>query len=184
MSFPSVYATKLWDRLYDCRIPDQLTLSAGYLKKFGTHVTGNKTVDSMLATNKTHVKITVITILGYFEDGIEIEIPSREDMIQMHKDMEGYLGEWREHIKYDINLDLHKNKEFLLSLEKLSKHIFEKAKPKELVDNLFKKQSFGLVNPLAQIEEEKREVVKPDYDGISRLVRSKSATNKPNGRFG
>lgn len=183
MSFASQYATKLWDRLYDARIPDQLTLSPAYLKKFGTHVTGDKNVDAMLSTNKTHVRITVITILQYFEDGIEVEIPSREDMIQMHKDMEGYLGEWRDHIKYDINLDLHRNKEFLLSLEKLSKHIFEKAKPRELIDNLFQKRTFGLINPLAQIEEERREVQKPDYDGISKLVRSKSAPNKPTGRF-
>lgn len=183
MAFPSQHATKIWDRLYDVRIPDQITLNPAYIKKFGTHVTGDKKVDAMLATNKTHVKIPVIMILQYFEDGMEVEIPSREDMIQMHKDMEAYMGEWRDHLKYDINLDVHKNREFLLSLEKLSKHIFDKAKPKELVDNLFKKQTFGLMNPLAQIEEEKREVQKPDYEGISKLVRSKAGAAKVNGRF-
>lgn len=182
MSFPSQYATKLWDKLYVVLIPDQVTLSAAYIKKFGTHVTGHKQVDDMLSKNQTRVMIPVIRILEYFEDGIEIQIPSREDMIQMHKDMEGYLGEWREQLKYALNVDLHNNKDFLLSLEKLSKHIFEKAKPRELIDNLFQKKTFGLLNPLAQVEEQKREVHKPDYEGISRLVRSKSG-NTPTGRF-
>lgn len=183
MSFPSQYATKLWDKLYTVLIPDQVTLNTGYIKKFGTHVTGDKKVDDMLARNQTRVMIPVIQILVYFEDGVEIQIPSREDMIQMHKDIEGYLSEWRDQIKYALNLDLHNNKELLLSLEKLSKHIFEKAKPRELVENLFKKQTFGLLNPLALLEEERREVHKPDYEGISRLVRSKAAPNKPTGRF-
>lgn len=183
MSFPSQFATKIWDKLYVVLIPDQVTLDSGYLKKFGTHVTGDKKIDEMLSKNQTRVMIPVITILQYFEDGIEIQIPSRDDMIQMHKDMEGYLGEWREQLKYALNVDIHQNKEFLISLEKLSKHIYEKAKPKELVDNLFKKQTFGLLNPLARDAEEKRDVHKPDYEGISKLVRSKAAPNKPTGRF-
>ena len=182
MAFSSVFATKLWDKLYNVLVPDQMTLNTGYIKKFGAHVTGNKKVDDMLTKSKTHVKIPVVRILEYWEDGMEIEIPDRADMIQMHKDMEGYLSEWREHLKFAVNNDLNGNKDFLLSLEKLSKHIFERAKPKEIVDNLFKKQSFGLVNPLARNDEEKREIQKPDYEGISRLVRSKSGP-PPTGRF-
>lgn len=182
MAFPSQFATKLWDKLYDVLVPDQMTLDAGYIKKFGTYVTGNKKVDEMLSRSKTHVKIPVIKVLEYWEDGMEVEILSREDMIQMHKDMEGYLAEWRDHLKYAVNNDLHGHKDLILSLEKLSKHIFERAKPKEIVDNLFKKQTFGIVNPLAKNEEEKRTIEKPDYEGISRLVRSKSGT-PPTGRF-
>jgi hypothetical protein len=183
MAFPSQHASKIWNKLYTVLIPDQVTLNVGYVKKFGTHVTGNKVVDDMLSKNQTQVMIPVATMLEYFEDGIEIQIPSRDDMIAMHKDMEAYLAEWRDHIKYDINTDLLQHKVFILSLEKLSKHIYEKAKPRELVDNLFKKQTFGLLNPLAQIAEDKREVHKPDYEGISKLVRTKAAPNKPTGRF-
>ena len=39
------------------------------------------------------------------------------------------------------------------------------------------------MNPLAQATEEKREITKLDYQGIGSLVRSKTGTNKPTGRF-
>jgi len=181
MSFASQHASKIWNKLYVVLIPDQVTLEKGYIQKFGTHVTGNKQVDEMLSKNQTRVMIPVIKILEYFEDGIEVQIPSREDMIQMHKDMEAYLAEWRDHIKFDINLSVNQNKELLLALEKLSKHIYEKARPRELIDNLFLSKRIGIVNPLQQVAEQKKEVVKPDYEGIGRLVRSK--TPKPQGRF-
>lgn len=181
MSFQSYYAPKIFSTLYKVYIPDQLTLSPDYLKIFGTHVTGNKEVDDMLSKNTTLVMVDVITILDYYEQGFLVEIPSREDMIQIHKDIEGYLGEWREHIRHDINNTVHENKQMLLSLEKLSKDIYNKAKTKEVINDLFNKEKFGLVSPLERMAEERKEHHKPDYQGIGSLVRSK--TSKPLGRF-
>lgn len=182
MSFPSIYSHLIWNKLYTVLIPDQLTLSKDYLSKFGTHVTGNKEVDNMLSTNLTTVMIPVAKILEYFDNGVEIHIPSREDMIRIHKDIELYLGEWRDHIKFDINLSLSEHKTLILSLEKLSKHVYDKAKPLELLDNLFLKKKLGLFNPLQRIEEQaKQSNSKADYEGISALVRTKT---KPTSRFG
>lgn len=182
MSFPSLHAPKIWDKLYTVLIPDQLTLNKDYLSKFGTHITGVRQVDSMLSTNLTTVKIPVIRILEYYEEGYLIQIPSREDMLTMHKDIESYLSEWRDHIKYDINLSLSQNRELLLSLEKLSRYLYDKAKPSELIDNLFTKNTLGMViNPLQQIEAARKVPNKPDYEGISSLIKSKT---KPQGRFG
>ena len=183
MSFRSKYAHLIWDRLYDCLIPDHVTLHPEYLKRFGTYVTGDKNIDTMVANNFTRVKINVATILTYFEDGVEVQITSREDMIQMHRDIEAYLAEWQEHLKYDINLSVHEHKDMLLSLEKLSKEIYRKAAPREVIDNLFTKKDLGLglMNPLQAIQEQRKEVSKPDYQGISQLIRSKTKT--PQGRF-
>jgi len=181
MPFVSKYAPVIWNRLYTVLIPDQVTLSKDYIKKFGVYVTGNKEVDEMLSKNQTCVMIPIATILEYFENGVEIQIPSRQDMIQIYKDIEAYLEEWREHIKYDINLPLQQHKDLILALEKLSKHIYEKIRPKELVDNLFRKEKIGIINPLQKIQEEEKEVVKPDYEGIGKLIRSR--INKPVSRF-
>lgn len=181
MSFPSQYATKLWDILYSVYIPDQVTLSPEYVKRFGVHVTGDKGVDKMLSNNFTNVKIPVMKILDYYDSGVEIQIPSREDMIQIHKDIEGYLLEWKEHLRVSINVSVNQNKEMLLALEKLSKRIYEKAQPKEVIDNLFLHKTIGLVNPLANQIEQSKVVEKPNYEGISKLVRSK--VTKPVGRF-
>ena len=180
MSFPSEYAHLIWDKLYTCRIPDQVTQRSDYLSKFGAYVTGDKKIDSMLSTATTQVMIPVATILSYFEDGVQVEILKREDMIQMHKDIELYLGEWKGQIKYNINVDVVKHKAFLLSLEKLSKHIHGRAKDRDIVDNLFLKPSFGLRNPSVIMEEERKPMTRPDYEGIAALVRSKT---KPQGRY-
>lgn len=181
MSFSSVHSSLIWDKLHNCLIPDQLTQQASYLRIYGTYTTGNEEVDAMVATNFTTVMIPVSRILEYFEDGIEIQIPSRETLITIHKDIELYLNEWRDRIKYDININIEDNKQLILNLEKLSKYIYNKAKPNELIDNLFIKKQIGIVSPLHRLEEARTENVKTDYEGIGSLVRSK--TNKPLGRF-
>lgn len=181
MSFTSQMAPRIWDRLYNVLIPDIMTQSPEYIKRFGVRVTGDKKIDAGIMHNLTHVKIPIIRIAEYHERGVEIQIPSREDMIQIHKDIELYLAEWRDHMKYDINLSVNENKEMLFALEKLSKVVYEKASPREVIDNLFAEKKLGFsVNPLQASRQEKKELSKPNYDGISQLVRSKT---KPQSRF-
>lgn len=174
MPFHSQYQHLIWESLYIVGVPDQLTMNPDYIKKFGVATTGDKNIDKMLSTNYTTVMIPISKILEYFVNGIEVQIYKREDMIQIHKDIELYLQEWREHLRYDINLhvsDYQKN--LILSIEKLSKHIYNKASPREVIDNLFLEKKIGLVNPLKQAEAVKAELVKPDYTGLSNLVKKR-----------
>lgn len=186
MSFPSKYAHEIWDILYEVKIPDALTLDREYIKIFGTYVTGNKQIDESLKTSFTTVKIPIIRILEYYLEGVEIQIPRREDMIAMHKSIERYLQEWKDYITYSINSsDIEKHKKLITGLEKLSKVIYDKATTREVLDNLFigKQVQFGLMNPLARVEEEKKieNTNKPDYEGISTIIKKK--TSKGNSRF-
>lgn len=187
MSFPSMYAPKIWDNLYTVYIPDQITQSPEHLRRFGTYITQNKQVDKMLEDNLIMVKIPIIQILEYYDRGIEVQIPSREDMITMHKHIELYLGEWKEYLRVSIHgqIDAQNHKDLITTLEKLSKHIYEKAKPKEVIDNLFlsKKVQIGLVNPLVRVEEERKVVEKPDYNGIKQLIKRKPGGGDSGGRF-
>lgn len=84
------------------------------------------------------------------------------------------------YIKYAINLDVDNHKELILSLEKLSAYIYNKARPKEVVAQLVTSSRFGLVSPLVAREESTKELVKPDYEGISKLVKTRT---KPRERF-
>jgi len=180
MSFPSRYQHLIWNKLYRAMIPDQLTLDPTYIKRFGVHVTGDKKFDKVLSSTFTSVMIPISAILEYFETGIEVQIPSREDLIQIHKDIELYLQEWRDHLQYDINVSVKDNKDLIIALEKLSKHVYNKARPNEVIDRLVTPKAFGIVNPLQRAQEAKKEIVKPDYNGISQLVRAKS---KPRERY-
>jgi len=180
MAFNSKYAHLIWDRIYTVLIPEIVTLDKGYISKFGYYNTGNKQIDKELFKHFTTVKIPINKILEYFNDGIEIQIPSREDMVEMHKNIELYLDEWREHIKYDINLQLGEYKDLILSLEKLSKTLYDKCKGSEVINNLFNHTQIGIVSPLKKAEEGNKTINKPDYQGIKELVTKKV---KVQGRF-
>lgn len=178
MSFQSTFADRIWEDLYAVYAPDFVTMNSDYIRKFGVPSSGNKDVDKMMASNLSYVRIPIIRILEYFENGVEVQIPSRVDMIAIHKAIENYLSEWREHIKYDINLDRGKHKSLLLGLEKLSKRIFDKAYPREVLDEILKPQSFGLPSILSRRNEDSIEPKKPDYQGIGSLLNPKSGNNR------
>lgn len=173
MTFQSEFAPRIWDDLYGVYISDFITMNTDYIRKFGVRSTGDKKIDGMMSDNLTYVKIPIIKILEYFDNGVEVQIPVREDMLAIHKNIEKYLDEWRSHIRFDINSSTSQNKQLLLNLEKLSKTIFDKAKGKELVNNLFPAKNFGVMNPLARQEQINKEIKKPDYNGISELLRGK-----------
>lgn len=171
MSFHSLYANGIWEDLYDAMVPDFITMDRDYIRKFGVPSSGNRDVDKMMSNNVTFVKIPIIRMLEYFENGVEVQIPSRKDMIAIHKAIENYLGEWREHIRYEINLDRGKHKELLLSLERLSKLIYAKAYPREVIDTLLVNKTIGLASPMDRLRQPAEEMAKPDYSGIGSLLK-------------
>ncbi len=173
MSFQSEFAPRIWNDLYGVHIPDFVTQNTDYIRKFGVRSSGDKNVDAMMASNTTYVRIPIIKILEYFDNGVEVQIPSRDDMLTIHKNIEKYLDEWKQHMRYDINSSAVQHKQLILNLEKLSKTIYDKAKGRELITGLFTVKSFGIMNPLQAAAEEKREVQKPDYQGIGELLRPK-----------
>lgn len=174
MAFASEFAPRIWEDLWRVYIPDSLTVNRLYLKKRGSFITDNRQVNEMMMTNKTLVMIPISKILEYFVQGIEIEIPNHEDMIKIHKTIENYLDEWKNHIQYDINVDYAQHKKMLSDFESLSKQIYNKAKPNEVVSSLFKPSNFGLVSNLAKTQEEQQEAVKPDYQGINRFMQERN----------
>jgi len=178
MSFYSEYAPKIWDKLYTVNIPDQVTLNPDYINKFGVHITTDKNINEMISTNFITVMIPVIKILEYFINGIEIQIPSRDDMITMHKDIEGYLNEWYSYTRSSVHglAEFDQNKQLISSLEKLSKYIFNKASPTEVLDNLFVENKLGLMDPITEQSKKNNITDKPDYTSIFSLVKGNSGS--------
>lgn len=181
MAFESRHRGLIWDSLFTVIVPDLLTQNKDYLRVYGAYQTGNKAIDSKPSALMTTVMIPIAKMLEYFTDGIEVEIPSREDMIQIHKNIELYLEEWKEHIKFDINLQLDQYKQMIIDLERLSKYIYDRASGREVIDKLFVSKKFGIADPFTAKREADKPQVKPDYQGIASLVRTK--TTKPLGRF-
>lgn len=172
MPFKSKYDNLIWERLYTARIPNIPTMDTDYIKTRGIHVTNDRNIDKMIKTDKVTVMIPIAKILEYYTEGIEIEILSREDLLSIHKSIELYLDEWKQHLTYDINLDKNQYKELLVSLEKLSKDIYERAKPSEVLSSYTFKSNFGMVNSLQKLNKEQN-IDKPDYQGISEYFKNK-----------
>lgn len=92
-------------------------------------------------------------------------------MIAIHKAIENYLGEWKEHIRYEINIDRTKHKDLLLSLERMSKLIYAKAYPREVIDTILIDKNIGLASPMDILRQPAQDITKPDYNGIGSLLR-------------
>lgn len=181
MSFPSNYSHLIWDKLYTVLIPDSVTLNSEYIRRFGVHVTNDRKINEGLVNATTTVMLPVIKIVEYYSSGLTVQVPNREDMLQMHKDLEKYLQEWREHITYSINSSHEQHKELLNTLSKFSKYIYEKASAREVLLDRIQTLKIGRVNKFVEIEENKKldTMSKPDYSGIDALIKSKNRT-----RFG
>lgn len=171
--FSSVYAHLIWEKLYTVRVPDLVTQDDEYLKIFGVRVTGNKQVDAMVQSDYITCMHPVIKLVEFYDSGVPILVPKREDMIQMHKDIQSYLQEWKNELTYSLNMGGKLPKELLDSLDKFSKHIYEKASAIEIMDNKIKSLKIGLV-PRISTQQQMAEPVKPDYEGIGQLIRQRT----------
>lgn len=171
--FKSEHAHLIWDTLYDCYIPEIVTQNTEYLRKFGVRLTGDKTVDIHASKNLTQVKIPIISIMEYFDQGIPVQILKREDMLSMNRDITLYLDEWKNAMKFDINVTAPP-RDLLTTLDKFCKHIYGKATAKEVIGNKIDTMRFGLKPRLDVRPVSETAPIKPDYEGISKLVRQKT----------
>ena len=186
MPFYSQHADKIWNRLYTVSIPDLLTQNPDYIKKIGYPSTGNKTIDEGLKNTMVTVMIPVIKIAEYYNDGIAVAMPSRKDMLEMYSSITSYLNEWLDYSKNSINseTDIVSNKSTINILEKLAKELHSRARDKELITTLFgdRKLGFGITTDYQRLTEEQRDNPRPDYEGISNLIKKKRNPN-PGSRF-
>lgn len=163
----------IWDNLYTAYVPDVVTQNTDFLKIFGVRTSGDKKIDEMLSTNTTQVMIPIITIVEYYDQGIPVLIPKREDMLAMNRDITLYLAEWEYNMKYDINIS-EVPRELMISLDKFCKYIYNKATAKEIVGDKINSMRFGL-RPRLEVEPtQETSMIKPDYEGISKLIRQRT----------
>lgn len=178
MAFYSVHAPRIWEDLYTALIPDQVTQNASHVRVFGTYRSGHPDVDKMMESNVTMVKIPIIRMIEYYDNGIPIQIPDRTSMIEIHRNIEKYLQEWKHHAEHAINSDVPQYRDLLLSLEKFSKMIYGKAYPDEVVKNPLLISRAGLLSPAAVLQINQEPIHKPDYTGIGQLIRQKTKVNR------
>lgn len=178
--FTSHYAPMLWDRVYSVVIPEYVNQDSDYLNRWGHHITGDKKVDNILKGRKKTIMISVIKMAQYQSEGIPIALTNREDMIEIHKNIEGYLAEWKEHLQYSLNPGANTPKDLLLALEKLSKIIYEKASIIEVNSSIIERMSFGLKSTMDVVQDQERikQMDKTDYVGISELFKKKEQISR------
>lgn len=177
-NFDSHYAHKLSDNLYLCYVPDEATLDVDYIRTFGVPSTGFKDADEQLSSRKAKVMLNVSSILTYFMDGIDITIPNDDDIIEMHKNITGYLDEWREHLRTDINIRVTEYSEFLRGLEELNEALYGMIESDEYKELTEPKPEFYV--PSFRLDRPKEEDVKipsyrDKYDTMINVIRDREA---------
>lgn len=173
--FESRYVDEIFKKTYVCSIPDHLTLDDDYIRIRGVPTSHNRVVADMMSTSFIDVRITIVEILNYFMNGIEVRIPTRDKLIEIHTNIEGYLTEWRSYLQGSINSRHTKYTDMLNDLEAMSKSIYNRLNKNEVATKITRKEDIGfgmrslLFDKLAQNQVED----KPDYDGISKIIKSK-----------
>lgn len=174
-NFRSDYAHRLNENLYVCYVPDEATLDRDYIETFGVPSTGFEDVDEQLSTRKCKVMIPVFMILDYYLKGIDITIPDDDDIIEIHKNITGYLNEWREHLETDINIRVTEYADLLRGLEELNMALYGMLDYSEYKETLPKQEEFYIPSLLSRVENKREEMpsYKDKYDTIVSVLRDR-----------
>lgn len=124
-AFESRFAEYILENIYRCTVPDNATRTEGYLDLVGSPSTGFAEYDREIRNTRVSVVVNIPTILEYYLNGIDVDIPSPDDRLEIHKLIVGYLDEWRYHIANSINVRVTEHDKFLKDLEELSRALYE-----------------------------------------------------------
>lgn len=166
----------VWDHLYRVAVPDILTASDTYLKHYGSYVTGDNQVDQMLRTNYSNVMLPLSTIIGYVDQGFDVKIYSRDDMLKMYKDIRSYLIEYDNIVAQRVNQGNVPYKD-LIMMDNFASMIYHRASLEELVDLSERKTSMDTrLTFLSGLRPRDASVIhkeKPDYNEMASIFKKR-----------
>jgi len=180
MSFPSQYASKIWDQIYPCMIPQQYTYDDDYIKLRGIIQTPDKKINDILSKEKVQVYLTIAQMVDYFTEGVVVELLDRKTMLEIYRNLQGYIEEWKNYLQSSINASKDKHKDMLIAFDKFAKVIYDKASAHEIMQDRIKNINFGMRSTMAKIKEEQKiqNTPKPDYESIAEYLRSKKSPSR------
>lgn len=147
--FASTYAKHITKTLYSVKIPDILSMNPEYLKKMGYGITGNRVEDAWMKNRECQVMIPISNIAEYLDAGIQVKILDHADMIEMYKNISGYLGEWRQYLQSPVNVYVGGMEDILRSLDRLNRLLYDQLTKEDLVTrDRDLARTFGIVGPL------------------------------------
>jgi hypothetical protein len=161
-------------------IPQEYTYDDDYIKRRGIIQTPDKKLHSVLSKEKVQVYLTVAQMVDYFTEGVTVELLDRKTMLEIYKNIQGYIDEWKNHLQYSINSNKENNKEMLIAFDKFSKTIYDKASASEIMQGVVQRVNFGMRSTVAKIREEQKiqNAPKPDYDAISEYLKTKKSATR------
>ena len=76
--------------------------SPQHIRLFGTVISGNRMVDSVLAESDLHTEMGILKIVETFYGGKEIRIVKKDDLLKIYKVVNLFLTQWTEKIQHDF----------------------------------------------------------------------------------
>ncbi len=138
---------KIFDELYLCRIPNYKTMSADYLKIFGTPTTFNNDIDNQLSKELLTVMIPISKMVEYFQDGIVVRIVKAADTKLIYENIQLHLTVWRNYLERGLNTG-NAPMDDLIALDQFASAVYPHATafftPAQ-VDSLFSRQTAGSI---------------------------------------
>lgn len=95
---------KIFDELYLCKISNYKSMSADYLKMFGTPTTFNDDIDHELSKELIKVMIPIAKMVDYFKEGIVVRVVKPSDTKLIYESISLHLSLWRDHLEKGLNI--------------------------------------------------------------------------------
>lgn len=118
---------KLWDYLYNVKIPYALARSKEDIRMYGTHMSGVSDIDKSYGTDIISCMINVNQMVEYYKEGVPLRIPSKSDVKEIYDAISDHLYAWKERLRSGINI-FDAPVEDLIELDKFANAIYEHAK--------------------------------------------------------
>jgi len=128
----------IWNKRFDCRLPNIQTYSIDHIKIFGMPTSGYEDLDKEMANEIVERSLTIIEMIKFFHEGASIRIKNVKDTKVIYDYISEHLNAWKHEIEtaYSIN---HVPVEELLIMDKFAQAVYEHAKwhfPKDYQDSM------------------------------------------------
>ena len=100
--------------------------SPQHIRLFGTVISGNKLVDSVVSESDLHTEMGILKIIETYYAGKEIRIVKKTDLLKIYKVVNLFLTQWSEKIQHDFLGNAFPLEE-LAVIERFASYLYDKC---------------------------------------------------------
>ena len=175
---------KIWNDRFLCEMKSIDTMSTDYIKIFGTLTTFDPALDREMYDEMVDRYLTIIEMVKYFNDGIDIYIKKPEDSKKIYILIQEHLENWTREMQIPFREEKAPVEELKI-MDRFAETVFEHAQHylvTALADTPFARSLkrddrsvLSLLKPISQVENNDDMVILPKRESMSDIFSNSGA---------